>query len=125
MSVYGCVFVTRSHLILVYHRQNKFINNLSFLLLKKFNIHVMYIFICVCVVEMLLVLIWILSIIYTARTSLLYFTCIEHCINPAHLKFSLYTMYGTNCQNCLYEKEFDTTTFANLHIYNVYVKLIR
>ena len=42
----------------------------------------------------------------------------EKRINRARLKFSLYT----NCQNRACGKEFSTTTFANLHIYNVYVK---
>jgi hypothetical protein len=42
----------------------------------------------------------------------------EKRINRARLKFSLYT----NCQNRACGKEFSTTTFANLHINNVYVK---
>jgi hypothetical protein len=49
-------------------------------------------------------------------------TCNERRINRVHLKFSLY-MY-TNCQNRSCGKEFNTTAFDNLHIYNVYVNII-
>ena len=47
-------------------------------------------------------------------------TCKERRINRIHLQFSVYT----NCQNRLCGKEFNTTAFVNLHIYNVYVNYI-
>jgi hypothetical protein len=47
-------------------------------------------------------------------------TCNERRINRVYLSFSLYT----NCQNRPYEKEFNTTAFVNLHIYNVYANII-
>jgi hypothetical protein len=46
--------------------------------------------------------------------------CNERRINRVHLNFSLYT----NCQNGPCGKEFNTTTFVNLHIYNVYLNII-
>jgi hypothetical protein len=47
-------------------------------------------------------------------------SCNERRINRVHLNFSLYT----NCQNRSCGKEFNTTAYVNLHIYNVYVNII-
>jgi hypothetical protein len=47
-------------------------------------------------------------------------TCNERRINRVHLNISLYN----NCQNRPCGKEFNTTAFVNLHIYNVYVNII-
>ena len=47
-------------------------------------------------------------------------TCKERRINRVHVKYSLYT----NCQHRSCGKEFNTTAFVNLHIYNVYVNFI-
>ena len=47
----------------------------------------------------------------------LYLTCTRRHINQGRLAYCLYI----NCKNCPCGKKFNTTTFANLHIYNVYV----
>ena len=44
----------------------------------------------------------------------------ERRINRVHQQFYLYT----NCQNRTCGKEFNTTAFVNLHIYNIYVNII-
>ena len=75
------------------------------------------------VVEILLELIWVdgrrgysIQITNMCRIT----TCNERRINRVHLIISLYTNYPN--RPC--GKEFNTTAFVNLHIYDVYVNII-
>ena len=75
------------------------------------------------VVEILLALIWVgWAGDYNIQITnfCLITTCNQRRINRVHLKISLYTNY----QNRPCGKEFNTTAFVNLHIYNVYVNII-
>jgi hypothetical protein len=55
---------------------------------------------------------------HTKHELLSYYTCNEHRSNRAHLNQFLYT----NCRNRPCGNELNSTAFANLHIYSVYVK---
>jgi methionine synthase II (cobalamin-independent) len=64
------------------------------------------------VVEILLVLIWAEDYNIQITNFCRITTCNDRRINRVHLTFSLYT------------KEFNTTAFIHLHIYDVYVNII-
>jgi hypothetical protein len=65
---------------------------------------------------------WAVTITSKSRTFVVLLLCNERGINRVHLTFSLF-LY-TNCQNRPCGKEFNTTAFVNLEIYDVYVNII-
>ena len=75
--------------------------------------------------QKILALIWVDgrgTVTSKSRTFVVLLLCNERRINRVYLKFSLF-LY-TNCQNRRCGKEFNTTAFFNLHIYDVYVNII-